>query len=108
MEELLAKWSEEYDHVILDSSPILAVADTLSIAPLVDSTIIVVRSGITRKKALLRTREQLRRVAARVQGIIVNDVDLRLENYYTYSKRYSYTYKTNYGAGYGGGTDAEQ
>ena len=108
MEDLLQAWSKEYDHVILDSSPILAVADTLSIAPLVDSTIIVVRSGITRKKALLRTREQLRRVAARVQGIIVNDVDLRLENYYTYSKRYSYTYKTNYGAGYGGGTDAEQ
>ncbi len=108
MEEMLKRWVTEYDHVILDSSPVLAVADTLSIAPLVDSTIIVVRSGITRKKALLRTREQLRRVNARVQGILVNDVDLRLENYYTYSKRYSYTYKTNYGAGYGGGTDAEQ
>jgi hypothetical protein len=50
----------------------------------------------------------MRRVNARVQGIIVNDVDLRLENYYTYSKRYNYTYKSTYGAGYGGGMDAEQ
>ena len=108
MEELLQRWRAEYDHVILDSSPVLAVADTLSIAPLVDASLILVRSGVTRKKALLRTREQMRRVNARVQGIIVNDVDLRLENYYTYSKRYNYTYKSTYGAGYGGGMDAEQ
>jgi Mrp family chromosome partitioning ATPase len=60
-----------------------------------------VRSGVTRKKALLRVREQLRRANARVLGTIINDVDLRLENYYTYSKRYDYSYKSNYGAGYG-------
>jgi polysaccharide biosynthesis transport protein len=108
MEELLAQWRKEYDHVILDSSPVLAVADTLSIAPHTDLCFILVRSGLTRKKALLRTREQMRRVGAPLQGIIVNDVDLRLENYYTYSKRYNYTYKSTYGAGYGGGEDAEQ
>ncbi len=108
MEQLLKKWREEYDHIILDTSPVLAVADTLSIAPQVDASFILVRSGVTRKKALLRVREQMRRVNARVQGIIVNDVDLRLENYYTYSKRYNYSYNSNYGAGYGGGMDAEQ
>jgi succinoglycan biosynthesis transport protein ExoP len=108
MEELLQKWRSEYDHVILDSSPVLAVADTLSIAPQVDANFILVRSGVTRKNALLRVREQMRRVHARVQGIIVNDVDLRLENYYTYAKRYNYTYNSTYGAGYGGGMDAEQ
>ena len=73
-----------------------------------DACFILVRSGVTRKKALLRVREQMRRVNARVQGIIVNDVDLRLENYYTYSKRYNYSYNSTYGAGYGGGMDAEQ
>ncbi len=108
MEQLLQRWRSEYDHIILDTSPVLAVADTLSIAPQVDASFILVRSGVTRKKALLRTREQMRRVNARVQGIIVNDVDLRLENYYTYSKRYNYSYNSTYGAGYGGGMDAEQ
>ncbi len=108
MEELLQRWRAEYDHIILDTSPVLAVADTLSLAPQVDASFILVRSGVTRKKALMRTREQMRRVNARVQGIIVNDVDLRLENYYTYSKRYNYSYNSTYGAGYGGGMDAEQ
>jgi polysaccharide biosynthesis transport protein len=100
MEEMLAQWRNEYDHVILDSSPVLAVADTLSLAPQVDAAFILVRSGITRKKALLRTREQLRRANSRILGTVINDVDLRLENYYTYSKRYDYGYKGNYGAGY--------
>jgi polysaccharide biosynthesis transport protein len=101
MEDMLAQWRSEYDHIILDSSPILAVSDTLSLAPQVDAAFILVRSGVTRKKALLRVREQLRRANARVLGTIINDVDLRLENYYTYSKRYDYGYKSSYGAGYG-------
>jgi capsular exopolysaccharide synthesis family protein len=101
MEELMTQWRSEYEHIILDSSPILAVADTLSLAPQVDATFILVRSGVTRKRALIRVREQLRRASARVLGTVINDVDLRMENYYTYSKRYDYGYKNNYGAGYG-------
>lgn len=100
MEDLLMQWRLEYDHVILDTSPVLAVSDTLSLAPLVDAVFILVRSGVTRKRALARVRDQLRRVNARLLGIVVNDVDLRLENYYTYSKRYDYGYK-GYGSGYG-------
>lgn len=101
MEDLLLQWRLEYDHVIFDTSPVLAVSDTLSLAPLVDAVFILVRSGVTRKKALSRVRDLLRRANARVLGTVVNDVDLRLENYYTYSKRYDYDYNKSYGAGYG-------
>jgi succinoglycan biosynthesis transport protein ExoP len=101
LESLIEQWKLEYDHVILDSAPVLPVADSLSVAPLADSTVIVVRSATTRRKALLRIRALLRRAQARVIGIVVNDVDLRLENYYTYSKNYDYDYSENYGGGYG-------
>lgn len=101
MGEILKQWRNEYDRVILDSSPILAVSDSLSLAPLADNVVILVRSGVTRKKALLRTRDLLRRTGARISGLVINDADLRLEHYYTYSRGYSYTYKANYGAGYG-------
>lgn len=101
MEALLEQWKIEFDHVILDSAPILPVADTLAIAPLADSTVIVVRAATTRKKALLRMKAMLRRAQARIVGIVVNDIDLRLENYYTYSKKYGYDYTSNYGSGYG-------
>jgi capsular exopolysaccharide synthesis family protein len=106
MEDLLLQWRLEYDHVILDTSPVLAVSDTLSFAGQVDAAFILVRSGITRKKALSRVRDLMRRANARLLGTVVNDVDLRLENYYTYSKRYDYDYKS-YGAGYGV-TDEDQ
>jgi capsular exopolysaccharide synthesis family protein len=105
MEEMLKQWRTTYDRVIVDSSPVLAVSDSLSVAPQADGVVILVRSGVTRKKALLRTRELLRRVGAHIAGTVINDVNLRLENYYTYSKRYGYGYKSNYGAGYGASDD---
>jgi succinoglycan biosynthesis transport protein ExoP len=107
MEALLEQWKIEYDHVILDSAPLLPVADTLSIAPIADSTVIVVRAATTRKKALLRAKLLLRRAHARITGIVVNDIDLRLENYYTYSRKYGYDYTRNYGSGYGVSDNAE-
>ena len=103
MEELLRQWRASYDRIILDSSPVLAVADSLALVPLVDNVMILIRAGVTRKKALLRTRELLRRSAAHISGSVVNDVNLRLEHYYTYARRYSYGYKSNYGSGYGAG-----
>ena len=101
MEDLLEHWRTEYDRIILDASPVLAVSDSLGLAPQCDNVLLLVRSGVTRRKALLKAREWLRRAGARTTGTVVNDVNLKLENYYTYSKRYGYTYQSNYGAGYG-------
>ena len=101
MAAILRQWHADYDRVILDSSPVLAVSDALSIAQQADGVLVLVRAGQTRKRALQRTHELLRRANARVIGTIVNDADLRLENYYIYSKRYGYDYHSNYGAGYG-------
>lgn len=103
MAEAIKKWRTEWDYIILDSSPLLAVADTLNLVHEVDGALLVIRSGITRKKALQKTREILRRVDARVLGTIVNGVDLRLENYYTYSRGYAYTYRSGYEPAYGSG-----
>ena len=101
MEDLLEHWRTEYDRVIVDGSPVLAVSDSLGLAPQCDNVMILVRSGVTRRKALVKTRESLRRAGARITGTVANDVNLKLENYYTYSRRYGYSYQSNYGAGYG-------
>lgn len=103
MAEAIKRWRSRWDYVILDSSPLLAVADTLNLVHNVDGSLLVIRSGVTRKKALQRTRELLRRVDARVLGTIVNGVDLRLENYYTYSRGYAYSYRSGYQPAYGSG-----
>ncbi len=103
MAETIAKWRNDWDFIIFDTSPVLAVSDTLNLVQHVDGTLIVVRSGVTRKKALSRTLELLRRANARILGSVVNGVDMRLENYYTYSRGYSYGYRSGYESAYGAG-----
>lgn len=103
MAEAVKKWRNDWDYVILDTSPMLAVADAINLVQSVDGVLLVIRSGVTRKRALQRVRETLRRVDARILGTIVNGVDLRLENYYTYSRGYEYSYRKGYEAAYGSG-----
>ncbi len=92
MAEMMRQWSEQYDRVIIDTAPILAVSDSLAPAARADSVLLVVRAGVTRKKALMRTREMLRRVNAHLLGAVVNDIDMRRDSYYHYSGPYSYGY----------------
>lgn len=92
MAEMMRQWAEQYDRVIIDTAPILAVSDSLAPAARADSVLLVVRAGVTRKKALMRTREMLRRVNAHLLGAVVNDVDMRKDSYYDYSGPYTYGY----------------
>jgi polysaccharide biosynthesis transport protein len=92
MAEMMRQWAEQYDRVIIDTAPILAVSDSLAPAARADSVLLVVRAGVTRKKALMRTREMLRRVNAHLLGAVVNDIDMRKDSYYNYSGPYTYGY----------------
>jgi len=97
MEEQLRQWALEFDRVVIDTAPVLAVSDTQAMAALADTVILVARAGMTRKRALVRARDLLWRINAPIAGVVVNDVDMRLENFYTY--RYG-MYGYNYGQGY--------
>jgi capsular exopolysaccharide synthesis family protein len=97
MEEQMRQWVKKFDRIVIDSAPLLAVSDTQSLAVRADAVVLVARAGVTRKRALIRARDLLWRVNAPVAGVVVNDVDLRLENFYTY--RYG-AYARNYWYGY--------
>jgi polysaccharide biosynthesis transport protein len=97
MEEQMRQWVKRFDRIVIDSAPLLAVSDTQALAVRSDAVVLVARAGVTRKRALIRARDLLWRVNAPVAGVVVNDVDLRLENFYTY--RYG-AYSRNYWYGY--------
>ncbi len=103
MGEQLRQWSQEYDRIVLDTSPLLAVSDTQSMAVYADSVVLVTRARMTRKRALLRARDLLIRINAPLAGVVVNDVDQRLENFYTHHYG-AYGYQYGYG-GYGASSD---
>jgi capsular exopolysaccharide synthesis family protein len=109
MADLMHQWRDEYDHVVIDSAPILMVSDTLPVAARADGTVMVVRAGLTRKRAISRAYDLLARSNIRILGAVMNDVNLKIENFYTYSSRGSgYNYYAYKGHGKAYGTERDQ
>jgi Mrp family chromosome partitioning ATPase/capsular polysaccharide biosynthesis protein len=70
----LAYLSDEADVVVIDSPPVLAVSDPLSIASRVDATVLIVDSQKTRSDALKRAAEALTRSGTRILGAVLNNM----------------------------------
>ena len=88
----LEQWSA-YDVVVVDSSPILAVADALAIAPSCSGTILVVDARRTTTASIARSRELLERAGANLLGVVANHVRRGSPN--------GSAYGASYGTGYG-------
>jgi capsular exopolysaccharide synthesis family protein len=88
MRALLTSAREQYDTVIIDSSPINIVTDAALLGRLADGVLIVARAGVTDTDALEHALEQLRHVRAPVLGVVLNDIDF--ERYGSYDRAYRY------------------
>jgi succinoglycan biosynthesis transport protein ExoP len=89
MQELMTMWRAEYDHIIIDTPPVLPFADALVLAARADGVILVARSEMSRAKSLLRAREVLARSGANILGLVLNAVrspEYHSEYYYEYPK----------------------
>ena len=92
LQELLLRWRDEYDHVIIDSPPALSVTDAVLLSVQADAVLLVVRANQTTAGAVLRARDLLFQVKCNLLGVVLNAVDLSsLGNYYSGS-RYSLYY----------------
>ena len=96
MAELCAQLAEQFDHVIIDSPPVLAVTDATIMARLVDGVVLVAESGRTHRAGLMRTRAILENSGARILGVVLNKLDLRKEGYYGYGYGYGYSHYYHY------------
>jgi capsular exopolysaccharide synthesis family protein len=74
MKRLLHGLKDRYDFILVDTPPVLAVADSLLISRMVDSVLFVVRSGTTPRAVARDARQKLMNVKARIIGCIVNDI----------------------------------
>jgi succinoglycan biosynthesis transport protein ExoP len=93
MKDHIARWRNEFDHIIIDTPPCLSVTDAVLLSPEADRVILVARSGQTTRPALRRACDLLLQVNARVMGIVLNALNLSsAEGYYYYSGRYSNRY----------------
>jgi capsular exopolysaccharide synthesis family protein len=71
---LLARWQEQYDHVLFDSPPLLGLADALILARQVGRAVVVVQSSRTEERHLRHAAAQLRDGGVEVLGAVLNGV----------------------------------
>jgi len=72
----------EYSFVILDSSPLLSLADSRILAALVDGVLFVVKSGATPRDQVLQSQSSIRSAGANLIGVVLNNVSLHTNGYY--------------------------
>jgi len=73
----------DYDHVLFDCAPILTVTDAVLLSTHVDSTILLVRAGVTARDALRQSVARLRELHINVMGVVLNAA-LEDSGYYYY------------------------
>lgn len=90
MKKLLAEALEEYRFVVVDSPPLLNVADSRILATLVEGVVLVIKGGETPRELARRAQAHASDVGARVIGVVLNNVDMHREEYSYYYQHYRY------------------
>ena len=100
MRELVQEALSQYDRVVIDTAPLLAVSDTLLIAPHVNVSCIVIRANSTSRKTAARAVRALSDIKCRPAGVVLNFLPTGPGREYYYSDTYygSYSSKGVYGA----------
>ena len=89
---MMESLGKKFDHILLDSPPVLGFADSLILSTTVDGVVLVVLGGKTPKETLQRAKEVLYQVNAKILGVVINRVDVQRGNYGYYYYRYHYYY----------------
>ncbi|WP_437205581.1 polysaccharide biosynthesis tyrosine autokinase [Planctomicrobium sp. SH664] len=93
--ELILWAQSNYDQILIDAPPSLAVADVQVIGRLVDAAILTVRPDKNRRKMVVRAAEALTSLGCPLLGLVVNHVEPK------HGDDYAYGYGYGYGDGYG-------
>ena len=95
--EILRKLQAQFEYVLVDSPPLLNVADSRILATFTDAVVLVTRAYETPYEIVRRARALLYAAGARILGVALNDVNVHRAGY-----GYKHGYYQQYGYGYGG------
>jgi capsular exopolysaccharide synthesis family protein len=98
MKQVVDALRSHYDWVLIDTPPILAMADTPVLCPLVEGVILVIGAERSGRPAIQRAVDQIVSVGGKVVGVVLNKVDLESNSYY-YGQYYGEYYRSYYAEG---------
>lgn len=104
LDQIIAQCREIYDYIIVDTPPVMVVADSLKIAPMCDGSMIVVRGGVTDRREVAECYHFVNRASKSFLGFVLNNVNMGEKS----SRRYGYGYGKSYGYGYGYGSSGSK
>ncbi|SSO60410.1 polysaccharide biosynthesis tyrosine autokinase [Acinetobacter baumannii] len=90
--ELLEQLQSQYDHIIIDTPPVLAVTDGIIISQYTGVNLIVARYAKSQMKELELTVNRFEQAGVKVNGFILNDIQ-RASAGFGYGYNYAYAYK---------------
>ncbi len=102
LEELIEEAKQVYDYIVIDTTPMLSVADASIVDRVADVTLFVVRMGVEEVSFLPQLDKLNRDKKLRNMALVLNDIDLRR------SYGYGYGYGYSYGYGYGHNHDKKK
>jgi succinoglycan biosynthesis transport protein ExoP len=87
-EQLLVELKKRFDLIVIDSAPVLAVAEPISIASRVDAVVLVTRWSKTPVDVVLKTLEEIKRAGGRVVGTVLTHVDVKQVSSRAYGRKH--------------------
>ena len=99
MRDLTVKLRDEFDFVLLDSPPVLAVTDAVILGTYADGVVLCAHGGETPREVIKRAAERLRQANVRVLGALLNNLNLQSHGYRYAKQYYEYYYQDQPGTG---------
>lgn len=95
MKQVLDAFRSHYDWVLIDTPPVLAMADTAVLSALVEGVVLVLAAEVASRPSVVRAIDQIQGVGGKVLGVVLNKVNLERNSYY-YSQHYGEYYRSYY------------
>jgi capsular exopolysaccharide synthesis family protein len=92
MGRLMGVLQSTFTHVVIDSPPVSSFTDGVLVSSLVDGVLLVVHGGKSSRHVVRRSRQLLQDVGAKIFGVVLNNVNLRSDDYYYYQRYYGQKY----------------
>ncbi|OAD23754.1 Exopolysaccharide synthesis protein [Candidatus Thiomargarita nelsonii] len=100
--ELLEQLSQDYEYIVIDSAPTIAVSDALVLAKYASGVLYVIKANATPYQLVREGLKRLRQVKAPVHHIVLNQLDIhKPSKYYGYGYGYGKNYYGYYKSYYG-------
>jgi capsular exopolysaccharide synthesis family protein len=84
MKELMERWKLEFDHIVIDGTPLLEISDSSILAQFADIAILVSRYGFTPKRSVERAYRMLKSCTNARIGVVLNAADQKSVSYSDY------------------------